>query len=173
MKKLFFIALLVCGLPLGVQAQGCGFNLGAYLGFPASGSDYTSFSVGLDANYLFEINEKFAVGPATGFSHSFGKDYYGVNEDVQFIPVAAAGRFNINDKMSVGVDLGYAIGVSDGDHGGFYYRPLFGYNITEMIQLNASYIGVSRSNNRYYDGFAYYSYGSTFGIASIGATFNL
>ncbi|HPF96717.1 MAG TPA: hypothetical protein PLZ00_04795, partial [Mangrovimonas sp.] len=111
--------------------------------------------------------------PATGFGHSFGKDYYGSKQDFQYIPIAGAGRFNINEKMAAGIDAGYAVGISDNNDGGFYFRPIFGYNITEMIQLNASYIGIALGNNRYYNGSYYYSYGSTFGIVALGATFNL
>lgn len=173
MKKFLLTVCIACGFISFSQAQGSGFNLGAYLGFP-TGSDYTSFSIGLDVNYLFEINEKFSVGPASGFGHSFGKEYNGYDyDDFQYIPIAAAGRFNINDKMAAGLDTGFAVGINDGNDGGFYFRPLFGYNITESIQLNASYIGIALSGKgNYYNGY-YYGWGSSWGVLALGATFNL
>lgn len=45
---------------------------------------------------------------------------------------------------------------------------MFGYNIKENIQLNASLIGISSRGGRVNS----YDYG-TFGIFSVGATFNL
>ena len=77
--------------------------------------------------------------------------------------------------FTVGLDLGYAVGINDGNDGGVYYRPMFGYNINEKIQLNASYRGVSLGDaNRVYYGNTYYDYGYTgsFGILSVGAMFS-
>lgn len=77
--------------------------------------------------------------------------------------------------MAVGLDLGYAIGINDGNDGGVYFKPMFGYNITDMIQLNAAFRGVSLGNARAYNGGVYdssYYYGGTFSIFSVGAMFN-
>ncbi|WP_417867760.1 outer membrane beta-barrel protein [Xanthomarina gelatinilytica] len=177
MKKLFLLTVLTALSFTAVKAQE-GFNLGAFIGLPvADGSDYATFSAGLDVNYLFGINEKFSVGPATGYSHSFGDTYYGLDyDDTQFIPIAGAGRFNINEMFTVGLDLGYAVGINDGNDGGFYYRPMFGYNINDKIQVNASYRGVRSSyDDVYYNGYGYYnrSVDWNFGILSVGASFNL
>ena len=168
MKKFFFTTFAILSFIFTTQAQD-GINIGAFIGVPISGS-YASFSVGLDANYLFPITDKISVGPATGFSHSFAKTnaYFGVvyGDDFQYIPIAAAGRYAINDKMVGGFDLGYGLGINDGNDGGIYYRPSFGYNIKEKIQLNASYRGLSlgSGNGVYYRG--------SFAIFSVGATFN-
>lgn len=176
MKKLCFSIVTMFLLTIGVQAQG-GFNLGVFVGIPvADGADVATFSTGIDVSYLFEINDKFSLGPATGYSHSFGDsvgnsslDY----DDFQYIPIAGAGRFHINEMFTVGVDLGFAVGVNDGNDGGFYFRPLFGYNVTEKIMLTASYRGISLSNKTIYDGTTYYGYGGSFSILSVGASFNL
>lgn len=182
MKKTIIAMAVLFITAIHVQAQG-GFNLGAYVGIPvADGGDVANLALGFDANYLFEISEKFSVGPTTGFSHSFGENNF---DAFQFIPIAAAGRFNINDMFTAGIDLGYAIGINDGNNGGVYFRPTFAYNVTDRIQVNASYIGVALGSGRglgyygyydyYYDDYYYnnYAYNGTFSIISVGATFNL
>ncbi len=64
-------------------------------------------------------------------------------DDVQFLPVAASGRFLAGDSFSFGADLGYAIGIKEGMDGGFYYRPLVGYSVGSAMELNFSYTGIS------------------------------
>ena len=176
MKKLFITTVAVLGMFFNIQAQE-GFNVGGYLGVPVvDGSDYATFSLGLDANYLFEVVDRIAVGPAVSIGHSFGSDrtyYNGTvvvtdNDPFQFAAIAGAGRFSINDKMTAGADIGFAIGINDGNDGGLYFRPMFGYNIIDNIQLNASLIGISSGRSGTYG----YDYG-TFGIFAVGATFNL
>ena len=134
---------------LAVQAQE-GFNLGINFGFPTGdASDISSFSLGIDANYLWGVAESFDAGVATGFTNAFGKkidlgEFGEVSvDDVQFIPVAAAGRYHFTDRFRAGGDLGYAIGLNEGNDGGFYYRPMVGYGITERIEANFSYTGIS------------------------------
>jgi len=152
MKKLFFTAAIaVFGFSV-MSAQG-GFKVGANFALPVGDAgDVSSFSIGLDAAYLIEVSDKFSVGGATGFTNAFGKtesiNIFGYSvevdyDDVQFIPVAAAARFNATDALYVGADLGYAIGINDGNDGGFYYRPRVGYSFTDMIGANISYTGVS------------------------------
>lgn len=67
----------------------------------------------------------------------------GFEGEVQFLPIAASGRFNASEDFSIGADLGYALGINEGNDGGFYYRPIVGYNLSEKAQLNLSYTGVS------------------------------
>ena len=132
-----------------LQAQE-GFNLGINFGFPTGdASDVSSFSLGIDANYLWNVAESIDVGVATGFTNAFGKkidlgEFGEVTiDDVQFLPIAAAGRYHITDRFRAGADLGYAVGISDGNDGGFYYRPIVAYGITEKIEANFSYTGIS------------------------------
>jgi len=140
MKKVFLIAAFAL-FGFGVQAQE-GFKLGANLGLPMGDSgDVSSFSIGLDASYMFEVSDQFDAGISTGFSHAFLKD--GFEGEVQFLPIAASGRFNASEDFSIGADLGYALGINEGNDGGFYYRPIVGYNLSEKAQLNLSYTGVS------------------------------
>jgi len=146
-KSLVIICMFFAGMTLQAQE---GFNLGINFGFPTGdASDFSSFSLGIDANYLWNVGESIDVGVATGFTNAFGKkiDLGTFGEvsldDVQFIPVAAAGRYHITEKFRAGADLGYAIGLNDGNDGGFYYRPIVGYGITDRIEANFSYTGIS------------------------------
>lgn len=148
MKKVLLIATIALA-SFGVNAQE-GFKLGLNLGLPTGDAgDVSSFSVGLDAYYMFDGSEEFNFGIASGFTNAFGKsidlgDFGSVEiEDVQFMPIAAAGRYNASEELSIGADLGYALGISEGNDGGFYYRPIVGYNVSENIEINASYTGIS------------------------------
>ena len=64
-------------------------------------------------------------------------------DDVQFIPVAASGRFEVAPSFTLGADVGYAIGINDGNDGGFYYSPRAQYSVSEAIDIVAAYRGVS------------------------------
>tara|TARA_R110002012_G_scaffold206357_1_gene376114 strand:- start:27528 stop:28037 length:510 start_codon:yes stop_codon:yes gene_type:complete len=152
MKKLLFMAAFAAFGLSTTFAQGS-FKVGVNFALPiGDAGDVSSFSLGLDAAYLIEISEKFEVGGATGFTNAFGKteslsvlgfEVESDFEDVQFIPVAAAARFNATGKLYLGADVGYAIGINDGNDGGFYYRPRVGYSFTDMIGANVSYTGIS------------------------------
>ncbi len=148
MRKLFLCAVLaVLGLS-NLSAQGQ-FNAGIGGGIPiGDAGDFATFAIAVDLGYLFEISDEFDAGVTTGFSHSFGEDFTvgGVTfeiEDVQFIPIAASGRFEVAPDFTVGADVGYAIGINDGNDGGFYYSPRVQYSVSEAIDIVAAYRGVS------------------------------
>ena len=138
--------MLFAGFALQAQE---GFNLGINFGFPTGdASDVSSFSLGIDVNHLWSVSDSFDAGVATGFTNAFGKSVeiggFDIEfDDFQFLPIAAAGRYHVSDKFRLGADLGYAIGISDGNDGGFYYRPMVGYGITDRIEANFSYTGIS------------------------------
>tara|TARA_B110001450_G_scaffold37265_1_gene33074 strand:+ start:1375 stop:1869 length:495 start_codon:yes stop_codon:yes gene_type:complete len=158
MKNLFLSVIAFFAFTLIAQAQ-AGLNLGMSYGFP-SGNDMSAFydsSLTIDGSYLTSVSEKIDAGLASGFHTSFGKKAI---PDFQFIPIAAAGRLGLTKRIVLGGDLGYAIGLNDGNDGGFYYRPMVGFTLLRIFQLNASYVGVSVKN---------FSYG-TF---NIGASINL
>ncbi|NNK17854.1 MAG: hypothetical protein HKP49_01765 [Maribacter sp.] len=98
--------------------------------------------------YLWSVSDTFDAGAALGFSNAFGKEidtgFGSVQiDDVQFLPIAAAGRVHVTEDFSAGVDLGYALGISEGNDGGFYYRPMVGYSLSEKLGLSLSYTGIS------------------------------
>lgn len=147
MKKLVLIASFAA-FSLGVNAQE-GFKAGINLALPVGdASDVSGFSIGIDALYHWAVTEEFNAGIATGFTNAFGKTIdtsLGSIEisDVQFLPIAASGRYRASDAFNVGIDLGYGIGISDGNDGGFYYRPIAGYAVSEKTEVNLSYTGIS------------------------------
>ncbi|HLV15517.1 MAG TPA: hypothetical protein VKY41_10070 [Xanthomarina sp.] len=149
MKKLFLTAAIaVFGFSV-INAQS-GLKAGAHVALPIGDSgDYSSVSIGLDVAYLVAVSDQFSVGGATGFTNAIAKsyDFLGASikgDDVQFVPVAGAARFNATEEFYVGADLGYAVGINDNNDGGFYYRPRVGYSFTDMIGANFSYTGISR-----------------------------
>lgn len=149
MKKFLFIAVLAA---FGLNAGAQNFSGGVTVGLPVgdAGDAYT-FNIGLDVQALWEVSESFDAGVASGYNHSFGDSFsemiLGTTiefdvDDYQYIPLAAAGRYSVSEDFTLGADLGYAIAVGEGD-GGFYYRPMVGYNVAESTQITASYRGVS------------------------------
>lgn len=146
MKKVLVVALALIGFSMNAQD---GFKLGANLGLPVGDAgDVSGFSVGLDAQYMFETAGEFDLGVATGFTNSFGKtigdsEFSIEIDDVQFLPLAGVARYKASEEFSIGTDLGYALGINDGNDGGFYYRPTVGYAVSEGIEINASYTGIS------------------------------
>lgn len=144
MKKLFLLSIIAVFGLTSVNAQG-GANVGINAGLITGDfSDGYSFNLALDLNYLWEVSDQIEAGVATGYSHSFGKDVDGFKaDDAQFLPLAAAGRINISEEFAVGVDLGYAIGINDGNDGGFYYAPRVQYSVSESTDIVAAYRGAS------------------------------
>ncbi len=148
MKKLFFLSIIAIFGICRVNSQG-DFNAGISAGIPiGDAGDFATFAIAVDLGYLFEISDKFEAGGTIGYSHSFGDEIsiLGVTvktEDVQFIPIAASGRFEVAPDFTLGADLGYALGVSDGNDGGFYYSPRAQYSVSEAIDIVAAYRGVS------------------------------
>lgn len=148
-KVLFFAALLVMGVT-SMNAQGQ-FRAGLSGGLPiGDAGDFATFAIAVDLGYLFEISDSFDAGVATGYSHSFGDSVDvggGITvdiEDVQFIPVAASARFEVAPSFTLGADLGYAVGINDGNDGGFYYSPRAQYGVSEAIDIVVAFRGVSQ-----------------------------
>lgn len=147
MKKVVLIAALAL-IGLSVNAQD-GLRIGANLGLPVGDAgDVSGFSIGLDAQYMFETAGEFDLGVATGFTNAFGKTIGDSNfsieiDDIQFLPLAGVARYKASEEISIGADLGYALGINDGNDGGFYYRPTVAYTVSEGVEINASYTGIS------------------------------
>ena len=147
MKKVVLVAVLAL-FGFSVNAQE-GLKVGANLGLPVGDAgDVSGFSIGLDAQYMFESAGEFDLGVATGFTNAFGKTIGDSNfsieiDDIQFLPLAGVVRYKASEEISIGTDLGYALGISDGNDGGFYYRPTVAYAVSEGVEINASYTGIS------------------------------
>lgn len=153
MKKLF-LALAVTLFSFTANAQ---FSGGVNVGLPVgNASNAASFSFGVDVLYMFNSGEEFTYGIATGYQNYLGKTVGGVKIPSQdFIPLAFAGRYSLSDQFALGADVGYGIATN----GGFYYRPMLVYNMSEKTKLNASYSAVSGN-------------GSTLGNIGVGVMFD-
>ncbi|CAM1373769.1 outer membrane beta-barrel protein [Tenacibaculum xiamenense] len=144
MKKLVFIIAVMLGV--SIQAQEGEFNVGVNAGLPIGDTNNVySFTLGAEANYLFNVADNFKAGPSVAFVNFFGKD---INDnqgfgDIQFLPIAAAARYQASDKFTVGADIGYGVGINTGNDGGFYYRPLVSYEVADNIAVQGSYNGIS------------------------------
>ncbi|AVR46726.1 hypothetical protein C7S20_16445 [Christiangramia fulva] len=142
MKKfIVLVALILCATTSGFSQ---GFKAGLNLGIPVGdASDFSNLQFGADVAYLFAVADSFSVGPMLGYSNFFPEDSDNF-DNIQFLPIAASGRLGVGDAFFLGADLGYAVGIDDGNDGGFYYRPQVGYDFG-LIGLIASYSGVSRN----------------------------
>lgn len=147
MKKLLSIFVFAL-LAIGANAQGQ-FRAGISGGLPiGDAGDFATFAIAVDLGYLFDISDEFSAGPTAGYSHSFGDEIMAgpvtINlDDVQFIPLGGAARYEVAPNFALGADLGYAIGVSDGNDGGFYYSPRAQYSVSEAIDIVVAFRGVS------------------------------
>ena len=146
MKKLTLcIAFALIG---AFSAQGQGAVAGLNAGIPVGDvGDFTTFAIAVELGYLLEVSDEFSVGPKAGYNHFFGdKVEEGIVEieydDIQFIPIGGTARFSITDMFSVGTDLGYAVGVNEGNDGGFWYQPFASYG-SGSIRGKISYQGIS------------------------------
>ncbi|OCK42301.1 hypothetical protein BA195_11810 [Tenacibaculum soleae] len=137
-KLLFLVAVVAASFTANAQGQ---FNAGVNLGLPVGdASDTSSFAFGIEANYLFEVSDEFKVGPTASYVHFLGKD--GLDAP-SFLPLGGAARYSVSDEFVVGADLGLALGMANASGSSFFYRPMVGYNISETMMVQASYMGMS------------------------------
>lgn len=129
----------------GLSSAQEGFKLGAHIGVPvADAGDASSFNLGLDAAYMWNVAPSFDLGIASGYTHFIGKSNNGYKvDDFGFIPIAASGKYRFSGSpVSLGLDLGYGISTKDGIDGGLYYQPKVAYNFSQG-ELYLGYQGVN------------------------------
>jgi hypothetical protein len=175
MKKfLLATAFAVFGL-MGAKAQS--MEAGPYLGIPVGDADGFSFNAGATFGYYFNvIPDRLKVGGVVGVDHFFGKEYDWGNvkvkgEDATFIPLAASAKFNFTERFFAGLELGYAIGVSDGaGDGGFLARPRIGMSLP-MLDLFLFYKHINyaySAKNWDWDDDGYWDFDDNWSVGSIG-----
>ncbi|MER3374171.1 MAG: hypothetical protein RIM83_05995 [Allomuricauda sp.] len=155
MNKTFLLAtaamLAISFSTMAQYVDRTSFKAGLNAGLPVGDAgDASSFSLGLDLAYHIGASELLDVGFATGFIHAFG-DTTSLSggavtveyEDFQFLPVAGSLRIYPTYDFKLGADVGYAVGFNELNEGGFYLRPIIGYNITGNTELNVSYVNIS------------------------------
>jgi hypothetical protein len=152
MKKPVITMLALFGL-LTMSAQEV--NAGLHLGLPlGETSDLYTFNLTLDVTVLWEISEDFEAGATTGLSSNFGDEVESPADisppimekvdDAMFLPIAGTARYEITEAFTLGVDLGYAIGLAPSSNdGGFYFAPRAQYDIADDLDIVLSYRGIS------------------------------
>ena len=138
---------LFCLIGMGLYGQR-GMKIGIHGGLPLNDfEEEASIMLGLDAGYRFALGEVVDFGVMTGYIHAFPEKYhldYGENlPSIQFVSLAGSVRIWASNSFSVGGDIGKAIGISEGNKGGFYYRPAIGYLMGAQTEVNISYTGIS------------------------------
>lgn len=138
MKKVF-IVLLFALCTMAVQAQ---WKLGAHVGVPSGDFEklYTT-DVGFEAYKMFgtDRNGLLKLGVGSGYVSYFGD---GDIENAQFIPLAGAARLNFL-LFTIGPDIGYAFGISDGLDNGFYWKAVAGVKVLKILEIDLFYQSTS------------------------------
>jgi hypothetical protein len=131
------------------------FKIGVHGAIPlGDASEISNFGLGLDISYNYGVSKVFDLGLATGFTNAFiNTDDDAVEnltafENVQFLPLAGVLRIypHVRSRTNFGVDLGYALGIDEGNEGGFYYRPTLAINVNRGTEVTFTYTGVSLEN---------------------------
>ncbi|WP_219548240.1 hypothetical protein [Gramella sp. MT6] len=144
-KAIFFLAFMMLSSGLIAQKH---WTFGLNGGIPIGDVEDThTFHASADVAYRIDIINLLDIGGMIGYSRYFGDsitegaidiDY----DDLQFLPIAANGRLRILAILFAGTDIGYAIGISDDNDGGFYIRPQVGINLG-IANVLASYENIS------------------------------
>ena len=147
MATVLFIGLFII-VSSSVKAQ---FKIGAHLGVPSGDvSDYYTTALGADVYYMFgtDPNGFLKLGVASGFMNYFGDEvdiegYDTKFDNAQFIPVAGALRVQLLKILTVGPDIGYGFGISDGMDDGFYWKGVIGVNLFDFLEVDAYFHGIT------------------------------
>jgi hypothetical protein len=147
MKKLLLsIALVTFCLTANAQ-----FSLGAGVGVPTGDAgEFTSTSYNLSATYMFGAESDFKFGLSASYLVFSGKtidlDELGELDfgNYAWLPIATVLNYNVSDKLTVGSDVGYGVGLSpEGLGGGFYLRPNVSYAVGDKTSFNLNYSTIS------------------------------
>ena len=149
MRRVVVSLVLIMAFVSTIKAQYTP-NVAISLGVPVGDiNKTTSLALALDGYYMKYINDSFDLGVTAGYAVYLGKDYQAEGGTVKgssqsFLPIAAAFRYKFGAALSVGTDVGYAVGL--GNNGGFYYKPMVGYDVGEKGQIMLSLQGISADN---------------------------
>ena len=155
MKHIIICFFLTC-ISYSVQAQQvdrtnfrAGINGGVVTG---DFSEAYSLVLGVDLYQHWGLSKELDLGLTAGFFNAFGeKEEIAVGgvfvetefDNLQFIPVGGSVRIYPTSGFKIGGDVGYALGINEGNDGGFYYRPSLGVDINGGVtELNISYLAV-------------------------------
>lgn len=125
-------------------------------------SESYSFGLGVDVYHHWGVSKLLDVGVTGGFFNAFGENEVTIGESIgsetdgfdnyQYIPVGISLRAypGKNVGFKFGADVGYAIGVSEGNEGALYYRPSMGIDLRNgSNEINISYFAVNGDGTTY------------------------
>jgi hypothetical protein len=155
--RFILLVLFVSVFGFSAQAQNvdrtnfrAGLNAGMVIG---DFSEAYSLVLGVDLYQHWGVSKELDLGVTTGFSNAFGeKQEISAGgavietkfDNLQFIPVAGSVRIYPTTDFKIGGDVGYAIGINEGNEGGFYYRPSMGIDFNGgSTEVNISYLAVN------------------------------
>ena len=161
MKKLMFTsAVLLFVLSVSAQskstkianAAGTQFSLGVEAGFPVgqypkgTGDNFYSFIAGASLQLENHVASDLGLTLNAGYlNYSFKKNYGGGS--VSFIPVLAGLKYYISPGgIFAHGQLGAAIGTRAGQGTSFMYSPGIGINISQNIDAEIKYSGISNKS---------------------------
>ena len=148
--KLRYVALvlLLCSTMYGQKGFRVEVGVGPVLG---ETRDYFSVNIQGKLYYLTNVTDRLDIGATSGFLLFLGSGSYdGWFSDIPsgIIPVAVAGRMAVSEKVSIGIDIGYGIGILAEDNG-FYFSPMFAYNKSRNLAFTVSYSNVNASEFKF------------------------
>ena len=138
MKKGIVIFVFLISLSLFSQEKPSievELNIGAPIGkvdFP------TEFVMGIKINYLFEVSRKLFLGPSISYNYFFAENNNSFSS-ASILPIALNSGYELFKGLSVDLDLGYALGITNAEGGEFYFRPGLGINLGKHIKLEGFY----------------------------------
>ncbi len=159
MKKSFLFLILIF-TAFALQAQRnvdrtnfrAGINGGFVLG---DFSEAYSFGLGIDVTHHWGVSKMLDVGVASGFFNAFGSEETITGDaifietefsNLQYLPLGASFRVypGKNVGFKFGGDVGYAVGINEGNEGALYYRPTLGIDLRDgSNEFNVSYMVVN------------------------------
>lgn len=152
MKNAWFTLFLLAVTYVHAQE---GIKVGIHGSLPiGDNQDVTSLAAGVDLGYMFALGEVVDLGIMVGFINGFPEKYDqepGAPDlpHVQFLPIAGSIRLWPSNSISLGGEIGQAIGLNDGNEGGLYYKPTLGYLLGTLTELNLSYTGIQVDEARW------------------------
>lgn len=163
--RVFLFIVFIAATSLSLQGQAvdrtnfrAGINGGLVVG---DFSEAYSFVLGLDIYHHWGVSKEIDLGVATGFSNAFGETqelsagvglgtFQNKFANVQFLPVAGSVRIYPTSGFKIGGDIGYAVGINEGNDGGLYYRPSIGIDMNGGTkEFNISYFVVNGDSANY------------------------
>lgn len=145
MRKSFLVVLAVLAFA-SLHAQG--FRAGGSVGLPVgNASNFTSVALSADLGYFFQASDAFSVGPSIGYTAFFKENSDG--HTISFLPIAAAGRIGLSDDFTLGIDVGYGVGLKNRNEGAFYFAPKIQYGVIKPLDIVLGYKGLSNHGNNF------------------------